>query len=108
MVSQLTSCPGKLVDAICHPESKLDEHVKRIEREIGRLNALKEASHMAQNTDMMKMVAGTGEGNRCSNLRLCSPMSYAHAKSSRCEVVRKFRVPSRCRWNQYGDNKCEA
>ncbi|KAI9703002.1 MAG: hypothetical protein M1820_005993 [Bogoriella megaspora] len=52
---------SKLVDAICHPESKLDEHIKHIERGIRRLNALKEAGHMAQSADMMKVVSDTGK-----------------------------------------------
>lgn len=48
------------MDIILHPDNKFDDYIKDIEREVKRLHALKEAGHIAQSADMMKMVTDTG------------------------------------------------
>lgn len=53
---------GKLVDAIFQAEAKFDDHIKNIERDVQKMNALKEAGHIAQSADMHKIISNTGQG----------------------------------------------
>ncbi|KAF2100847.1 hypothetical protein NA57DRAFT_74446 [Rhizodiscina lignyota] len=50
----------KIVDVILHPENKFGDYIKDIELELTKLHALKEAGHIAQSADMMKMMTDTG------------------------------------------------
>ncbi|KAL9088217.1 MAG: hypothetical protein Q9165_006344 [Trypethelium subeluteriae] len=52
---------GKLVDAIFQAEGKFDVHVKNIGSQVQKMHALKDAGHIAQNADMMKIISSTGQ-----------------------------------------------
>jgi hypothetical protein len=59
-LKSLTRPPGKLVDAIFHPNSKFDAFISNVEAEIKKMNALKDAGQVAQTADMRELVLETG------------------------------------------------
>jgi hypothetical protein len=56
---RLTKTSGKIVDAIMHPHSKFEHFISNIDAEVKKLQALRDAGHVAQTTDMMELMSET-------------------------------------------------